>query len=337
MSQETMLGYQCTVCKAPSRRELSPCPDCGATGAARGHYDLSWLRGRLSLDALARREQWLWRYRELLPVDEFAELPPLQVGWTPLSGAPRLAEWAGVAGLWLKEEGRNPTGSLHDRAAAVALTRLRESGAVGFERDCAPREGAAFAAWSASLGLSARLSYGEAVSDEEQAFAALCGAAVPAASSAGGEGGQGFGSVSEAAGADGLATLGLELGEQLSERMADVLLLPESDARVARSIEAGFEAMLELGLCKRRPRLVSAEELGRDLAESELAEAMAQCARRAGLLVGRGGARSLAALAAGVATGKVGKEEMALVVLDAPLASPSIAPRGPGARRGRTA
>lgn len=71
----------------------------------------------------------MWRYRELLPVEEDTPNTPLRVGWSPLYEEPRLAEQLGLKRLWVKDDGQNPTASLKDRASAMAVAKAREAGA----------------------------------------------------------------------------------------------------------------------------------------------------------------------------------------------------------------
>src|SRR5690606_23869498 len=63
------------------------------------------------------------RYWPLLPLADRANLPPLAVGGTPLLAVPRLAQDAGIDTLFVKDEGRNPSGSLKDRASAIAVAK----------------------------------------------------------------------------------------------------------------------------------------------------------------------------------------------------------------------
>jgi threonine synthase len=70
----------------------------------------------------------MWRYRELLPVDGEPTVG-LNVGFTPLVCANRLAEVLGVRDLYLKNDPVNyPTLSFKDRVVAVALTKAKEFG-----------------------------------------------------------------------------------------------------------------------------------------------------------------------------------------------------------------
>jgi len=48
------------------------------------------------------------------------------VGWTPLYDCPSIAEEYGIGEFHVKDDGRNPTGSLKDRASAVGVARAVE-------------------------------------------------------------------------------------------------------------------------------------------------------------------------------------------------------------------
>lgn len=68
------------------------------------------------------------RYAPLLPIPNAEALTPLAVGGTPFLAAPRLAVSLTIRNLYIKDEGRNPSGSLKDRASAIAVSRARSAG-----------------------------------------------------------------------------------------------------------------------------------------------------------------------------------------------------------------
>ncbi|MDE6880807.1 MAG: threonine synthase, partial [Oscillospiraceae bacterium] len=95
--------------------------NCACGGILDIVYDYDYIRTVLTRDVLAaRRENSMWRYRELLPVEEDTPAPPLRVGWSPLYQAKALAEHLCIARLYVKDDGVNPTASLKDRASAMA-------------------------------------------------------------------------------------------------------------------------------------------------------------------------------------------------------------------------
>jgi threonine synthase len=91
-------------------------------------YDYAAIKKSLTRHAVESRPQSMWRFRELLPV---AEEPTVgvEVGFTPLIKADRLAKALGIRELWVKNDAVNyPTLSFKDRVVSVALSRARELG-----------------------------------------------------------------------------------------------------------------------------------------------------------------------------------------------------------------
>ena len=75
-------------------------------------YDYDYIKSVLTKEKLSRREnRSMWRYRELLPVEETTPDTPLRVGWSPLYDEPNLARALGIRKLWVKDDGQNPTAS----------------------------------------------------------------------------------------------------------------------------------------------------------------------------------------------------------------------------------
>ena len=110
-----------------ARPDLTSCT-CG--GILDIVYDYDYIRSVLTKEKLARREnRSMWRYRELLPVEETTPDTPLRVGWSPLYEEPNLARLLGLRKLWIKDDGQNPTASLKDRASAMAVAKAYEAGA----------------------------------------------------------------------------------------------------------------------------------------------------------------------------------------------------------------
>jgi len=129
-----------------ARRELGAAGLLLRRGAGRGSGHAAWTG-----------EPSHWRYLPLLPVsDPGGRGTPLRaVGATPLFTLPALRARLGMDRLWLKDEGRNPTASLKDRASSVVLARAREIGASVVVTSSTGNAGAALAGMAASAGLPA--------------------------------------------------------------------------------------------------------------------------------------------------------------------------------------
>jgi threonine synthase len=91
-------------------------------------YDYDVIRTAIDRRTIESRPQTMWRYRELLPIAGDPTLG-MEVGFTPLIRADRLARRLGVRELWVKNDAVNyPSLSFKDRVVSVALNRSRELG-----------------------------------------------------------------------------------------------------------------------------------------------------------------------------------------------------------------
>ena len=107
------------------------CPKHGNEGILDVVYDYDAIQSSLKNQQLPLANPWrgMFEYRPFLPVLEETAAPTLLVGGTPFMDAPRLAAKLGVGSVWLKDDGRNPTASLKDRASAIAVMKAQENGA----------------------------------------------------------------------------------------------------------------------------------------------------------------------------------------------------------------
>ncbi|MBS2026833.1 MAG: pyridoxal-phosphate dependent enzyme [Deltaproteobacteria bacterium] len=307
----------------PARR--ARCPHCADGGALRFVYRTRRL-APFDRGTWARREPWLWRFRELLPFDDDLDPPPLQVGLTPLYGSPRLAAACGVRGLFVKDESRNPTGRIADRAAALLVAEALSSelplatGALG-------PSVAAFAA-SAQKPCVALLD----ADDDANAIAAFGAAALVLGKSLGRtetllrlcDDGFALADFPHPLALEGLKTLGLELGDQLAERLPDWIALDGAQDGLVEAVQLGLAQCAELGLFRSPPQLLAAggSDGGAQVSvrEADCAKLADEARRALGLPIPPGGARALAALQRGVRDGVVPADALALVVVEAPTA-----------------
>jgi threonine synthase len=169
----------CIACgRAFPPGDLQTCRVCGPAGILDVRYDYDAIRPALTLEALASREASIWRYRELLPVPERVRRPPLQVGWTPIYEAPRLAESIGVRRLFLKDDGRNPTGSFKDRASFVGVMKALEFGYEAIACASTGNAASSLAGLAASVGLPAFIFVPERAPEPKIAQLLMFGATV---------------------------------------------------------------------------------------------------------------------------------------------------------------
>ena len=117
-------------------------------------YDMDELRRTASRDNPARyaaesaASLGMWRYRDVLPS---VEPVTLGEGWTPMLPSKR------HPGLYIKEEGNNPTGSFKARGLALAVTMARHYGLKHLAVPSAGNAAGALAAYAAAAGITAHI------------------------------------------------------------------------------------------------------------------------------------------------------------------------------------
>jgi threonine synthase len=136
------------------------CPRCGGLLEAayeRTSFDPAlakkiWRERRMSnkpLDASG-----VWRYREMIPfLDDEEQVVTLREGNTPLLGAPRAAEYGGLARLVFKHQGFNPSGSFKDNGMTCGAAQAVR---LGMQRVACVSTGntsASMAAYASAAGL----------------------------------------------------------------------------------------------------------------------------------------------------------------------------------------
>src|SRR5262245_22909266 len=116
-------------------------------------YDLDAVGKALTREVLRSRPETMWRYRELLPYFDEAEVVSLGERMTPLVACPRLGKQLGAENLWIKDESQLPTGSFKSRGLAMAITMARHFGVQRVALPTAGNAGGAAAAYAARAGM----------------------------------------------------------------------------------------------------------------------------------------------------------------------------------------
>jgi threonine synthase len=99
----------------------------------------------------------MWRYAPVMPLADGETPVSLGEGLTPMHELPELARELGVARIWVKDEGLNPTASFKARGMSAAVTRARGLGVPGFVVPTAGNAGAALTAYAAAARMPVRV------------------------------------------------------------------------------------------------------------------------------------------------------------------------------------
>ncbi|MDE3102162.1 MAG: threonine synthase [Chloroflexota bacterium] len=268
---------ECARCgaRADHTKEAHLCPACGGPLLVR--YDLERIAARARRDVLSDRASSLWRYRELLPLDDAAHAVSLGEGSTPLFELPTLGRKLGLRRLMVKDEGLLPSGSFKARGAAVGVSRARELGVTTIALPTAGNAGSAWAAYGARAGIDVVVvmpaetpeviqrecaSYGARVYLVDGSIADA-GAIVKRAVAE--HGWYDASTLKEPYRIEGKKTMGFELAEQLGWHLPDVIVYPTGGGVGLIGMWKAFDELRAvgwLGESEKRPRFVSVQAAG---------------------------------------------------------------------------
>jgi len=117
---KTLRCRECGKEFPPTR--IHACEDC--FGSLEAVYDLNSIE--LDKKSFSQRPNTLWRYHELLPIEDKTKIIDLGAGFTTLRECKRLARALNIKRLYVKDDTINPTGSFKDRPASVAVSKALE-------------------------------------------------------------------------------------------------------------------------------------------------------------------------------------------------------------------
>lgn len=264
----------CLVCgKTYAPEEVDyVCPDHGDDGILDVIYDYEAIAGSTDREATGHRS--MWELRALLPVEETSSVPRLKVGGTPLYEMPALARLAGVGEVWLKDEGVQPTGSLKDRASAVAVVKAAERNVEIVTTASTGNAAAALAGIAASVGqatvifvpasapeakIAQLMAYGATVLLVEGTYDDTVELCLQAARE--------FGWYNRTTGfnpymSEGKKTVAYEIASQLGWEVPDMVFVSVGDGCIIGGVWKGFHDLVQMGWVAQMPRIIGVQASG---------------------------------------------------------------------------
>jgi threonine synthase len=267
---------ECALCKKrhEARTLQNLCTECGKPLLVR--YDLETAKQTLTKETLKTAESSLWRYKEVLPVDDPANIVSLGEGWTPLFKADKVAATLPIRlDLYIKDESVNPTQSFKARGMSAAVSMAKELGVTKTAAPSAGNAAGALAAYAARAGMEAHLfmpsdtpSANIVECRELGANITLidglitdCGKLVAERKEA--EGWFDFSTLKEPYRVEGKKTMGYEIVEQMDWSLPDVILYPTGGGTGLIGMWKAFDEMEQMGwIGSKRPRMVSVQSIG---------------------------------------------------------------------------
>jgi len=264
-------GLFCTNCGTKTEPEAAQqCPDCN--GRLQATYEYKELSPSELFESHQPNGTGQWRFDALLPFDRSTAITAAE-GATPLVETTRLADELGVETVCIKDEGRNPTGTVYDRGMSLAVTALtgHETPSVLEPLAVAStgNSGQSAAAYLGRLGLRSYAFVPSRSAFSNKAMINVHGGQMRVV---GGRYDDAASAVDEQLATDyyslqefitpyrheGAKTLAFELYDDLGE-LPDVVFVPTSTGELIAGVGKGFEELMKIGATESTPTLVAVQ------------------------------------------------------------------------------
>lgn len=277
MSIKKIKNLKCLVCgKEYSAGDLDyVCPDHGTEGILDVQYDYSLIAEAFKRDSLQENRNFtIWRYEPLLPVADDANVPPLEVGWTPMYRSRRLEAALELDEIHVKDDGRQPTASFKDRASAIAVVKAGEKKAEVMTTASTGNAAAALSGLCASTGQKNVIFVPESAPQAKIAQLLVFGSTVVLVKGSYDQAFEMCLYASETYGwynrntgfnpymTEGKKTVAYEICEQLNWQAPDYIFVSVGDGCIIGGVHKGLKDLLILGWIDKMPKLMGVQSFG---------------------------------------------------------------------------
>ncbi len=273
-TNSTVIDIYCSKCnKRHDINEIQTLCSCG--GPLLVDYDYDKAKILMPKDSLAHRRNDMYRYLEVLPVLDDANIVSLGEGGTPLLKSARIGKELGLSNLYFKDESGNATGSFKARGLGMAISKAKELGIKKVIIPTAGNAGSAVAAYCARAGIKCKVImptdtpvpfqvdgvYHNAEIEMIDGSIKDCGGR--AAELVDKEGWFAMATLKEPYRIEGKKTMGYELAEQFKFELPDVVIYPTGGGTGLIGMWKAFDEMEKLGWIDRfRPKIVAVQADG---------------------------------------------------------------------------
>ena len=270
-----MSGVQveCSRCgkRFSPERTLTVCTKCG--GSLLFRYDTRRVASNITRNAVEARSDTFWKFTELLPLSSPRSIVSLGEPYTPILQLPKVGGTA-LQNVYVKDDGRLPTGTFKARGMAVAVSKLKELGVQRIAIPSAGNAAAALAAYGAQAGIDVYAFMPEDVSEFILKECVYLGAKVYLVKGLIGQAGQaverlapkhGWFSIStnkQPYRVEGYKAMAFEIAEQFSWDPPDSIIFPTGGGEGVIGLWKGFKELNELGWIQKTPRLIIVQSAG---------------------------------------------------------------------------
>ena len=266
---------ECTYCgiELSADEPHRTCPDCGKVLYPR--YDLQSASAALKREDLKERPPNMWRYFEVMPVLDKANVVTLGEGFTPIFKTDRLATDTGCSSLYIKDEGLNPTASFKARGLGAAVSKAKELGITRLTMPSAGNAAGAMTAYAAKAGMEAYVFMPKDAPEANRVEVEVTGANLELVDGFITDAGRISAQRAEELGlfdvstlrepyrVEGKKTMGYEIAEQMGWTLPDVILYPTGGGTGIVGMWKAFSEMEAMGwIDSKRPKMFAVQSEG---------------------------------------------------------------------------
>ena len=267
------MSAECSRCGRPFPYDevLTVCTECG--GALLFRYDLPRVAEEVSKSFLEKRKDAFWKFMELLPLSSSESIVSLGEPYTPTFRLPN-AWGATFRNVYIKDDGRLPTGTFKARGMAVAVSKLAELGIKSVAIPSAGNAAAALAAYGAKAGMEVYAFMPKDVPESILMECVFLGAEVYLVDGLINDAGEivrklermyGWFDVSTSRQPyrfEGYKAMAFEIAEQFNWDLPDSVFFPTGGGEGIIGLWKGFKELMELGWTEKIPRLIAVQSSG---------------------------------------------------------------------------
>ena len=266
---------ECTYCHVTlsAGEAHRTCAECGKVLYPR--YDLQGASAALKREDLKGRAANMWRYFEVMPVLDEANVVTLGEGFTPIFKASRLGKNIGCNALYIKDEGINPTASFKARGLGAAVSKAKELGITALTMPSAGNAAGAMTAYAAKAGMDAYVFMPKDAPEANRVEVEISGAQLELVDGYITDAGRISAQRAEELGlfdvstlrepyrVEGKKTMGYEIAEQMGWTLPDVILYPTGGGTGIVGMWKAFEEMEAMGwIDGNRPKMFAVQAEG---------------------------------------------------------------------------
>ena len=269
-----LTNLECTYCHAEYSADEPQrlCAACGKVLYPR--YDLEAAASALDRDALKEPAN-MWRYFEVMPIRDEANVITLGEGFTPMFQAERLGPEMGCSDLLIKDEGVNPTASFKARGLSAAVSKAKELGIAKITMPSAGNAAGAMTSYAAKGGIDSYVFMPKDAPESNRKEVVITGgeltlidglisdAGVMSRERAAKEDMFDISTLQEPYRVEGKKTMGYEIAEQLRWTLPDAIIYPTGGGTGIVGMWKAFAEMEAMGwIGSERPRMFAVQSDG---------------------------------------------------------------------------